>query len=300
MIGPGIHRLDKATYLSDPCERPSLSTSIARTLLSESPAIAWASSPRGGGLRDDPTAAMERGNAVEALLGLGDTELVCLPFAMPNAKGLDQPTNDELRLESAKEWKAQQEAAGRQVVKRADLEKWTNAATALRARLNDRGIFFDGESQLAMVWEEPGGVLARGRLDHVWMKQGIIRDLKVCESVNPKALARKFEDFGYDIQRAAYVRGFERLFPEFSGRTVFEFVFCEPEPPYEIVVCRANGEMRALGDYKWRRAVTLWGSCLAANRWPGYADGVIDIAPSTWALQDMVANGGGETLSEAA
>jgi hypothetical protein len=298
-IGVGLHRIGKAEYLADPCERPSLNPSTATAMLTTSPAKAREAHPRFGGKGKDPTEAMERGNAVEALLGAGDTDLVCLPDVLPNAKGIDVPTNDEFRMESAKEWKAGQEAQGRQVVKRAKLDEWTSAALAIGQKLQKQhGIDIGGaETQVTAVWEEKGGVLCRTRLDLLWLKAGIVRDLKVCESVHPDAIQAKFESFGYDVQRAAHISALETLYPELAGRITYEFIFCEPFPPYEIVIATADGEMRALGDFKWRRACELWRNCLTADKWPGYSDihggpsGRVSIGPKAWAMAKAIEKG---------
>lgn len=287
ILGPGFHRISKEHYLSDPCDRPSLSASIAHVLISESPSHAWACHPRGLALKEDPTRAMVQGTAVDSLLLGGDAELVCLPEELPNAKGALYPTNDELRLESAKEWAAGQRAAGRTVVKRAALEAAHRAADAIVAKLGKRGIALDGEHQVTAIWEDMG-VLCRGRLDHLVLDEALIYDVKVVDKAHPKKIERKMDAYGYDIQHAAYVRALEALRPDLAGRVRCKFLFVEAEPPHEVVVCRPDGELRALGDMKWRRALLKWGACLRTGVWPGYADGEIEIPALPWAMAQMM------------
>jgi hypothetical protein len=287
VLGPGFHRISKAHYLSDPCDRPSLSSSIAHLLISESPAHAWAAHPRGLAVKDDPTTAMVQGTAVDALLLGADTELVCLPEMMPDAKGTLCPTNDELRMNSAKAWADEQKAAGRQVIKRAALMQAERAAEAITAKLDRLKIYLQGEHQVTGIWED-SGVLCRMRLDHLVLSEGLIYDLKVVDRVHPRAIAQKMDRFGYDIQHAAYISGLQAIRPELAGRVRMKFIFCESEPPYDVVVCRPNGELRTIGDAKWARALMKWNEGLKTGAWPGHGDKEIEIAALPWAMNQLL------------
>lgn len=287
VLGPGFHRIGKDHYLSDPCERPSLSSGIARVIIDESPAHAWASHPRGLALRPDPTRSMVKGTAVDSLLLGGDNELVCLPVELPNAKGAMYPTNDKLLMDSAKVWAEEQLAAGRTVVKRVDLADAREACAAITERLAKLGVAFKGEHQVTGIWRD-GEVLCRMRLDHWDEQEAIIYDVKAVDDAHPKAIAKKMASMGYDIQHAAYVSGVEALRPDLAGRVRMKFVFVEPTPPYEVVLCHPDGELRTIGAWKWRRAVQTFGACLQAGRWPGYTDREIEIPALPWAMSQMM------------
>jgi hypothetical protein len=281
---PGFHSLTKSQYFADPCPKPSLTASIAHLLVTECPSKAWAAHPKGLGLRDDPTEAMERGSAVEQLLGIGDTDLVSLPHQLPDAKGNLVDTNDALHLRSAKEWKADAERSGKQVVKRSDLENWTKAAAEIKANLWKRYRFeFKGRPQRTIIWES-NGVWCRGKLDHEDVP--LIDDLKICETANPDAFAYKLDKFGYDIQSAAYLDGVATILPEYAGLLALRFIVCEPHPPYEVVMYRPDGEARALGDLKWSRAKKIWGDCLDSGDFYGYAreNQILETSVKPWSV----------------
>src|SRR4051812_44666757 len=108
-LGAGFHRIAKNEYLSDPCERPSLSSSIASLMLQRSPAHAFAAHPRLGGHRSDPTEAMLNGTLIDSLLCGGDTEIIESPY-------------DEYRTKEAREWRDATAATGKLAVKRKELE----------------------------------------------------------------------------------------------------------------------------------------------------------------------------------
>lgn len=269
-MNPGFYTIPDSEYFADPCPEPSLSASIAHRILQENPGKAWAHHPKGGRLSTEVTDPMRLGNLIEALIGLSDTPVVESPY-------------DDYRPKVAREWRDLQIAKGKIPVKSEILDPARNAAKAIKAKLEARGIRFTGQSQLAIVWKE-NGVWCRGKLDHLIVTSEIdtatIYDLKICKTVHPDSIAGKLTRYGYDIQRAAYVSGIETLRPELAGFVDFQFIFAEPEPPYDIVVCRPDGEGRALGNLKWKKAVNKWGECLASGIWPGYADDrVLEIAP---------------------
>lgn len=286
-LGPGLYReLSKADYLADPTETPSLSRSIAHTLVSRSPAHAWAAHPRGGNIRNGHTKATTEGTVIESLLLKSDEEFVYLPEMMANAKGTLVPTNDEYRLESAKQWRAAMEAAGKFPLQRDIMEACTNAAEMIRPRLEEQGVVFNGDSQVSGIWDEDNGVRCRMRLDHWKLADGVIYDLKKCRNAHPRAVQRTMIEDGLDIQAAAYTRGMERLVPGLAGRIQFVFVFVEIEPPFQVLVCKPAGSMRALGEHKWLKAVRTWGECLKTMEFPGYQlDGDIEAPP--WSLAEM-------------
>lgn len=278
----GFHRLSKEVYFKDPCPKPSLRAGLAHTILNETPSIAWAYYK---GLRQrDPTHAMERGTEIESILGIGDTELVCLPHELPNSKGVVVETNDEIRLDSAKEWVASQKAAGKQVIRRHELEEYKVTADAIKENLWKRYRFeFKGVSQLTAIWES-NAVWCRAKLDH--SDNPMLYDLKICETANPDTFASKMDRYGYDIQHAAYLDGCSTILPDLAGRLKLYFIVAEPHPPYEVVMIRPDAEARALGDLKWARAKQIWGDCLESGDFWGYDRGgqVIEVAAKPWTV----------------
>ena len=271
ILGPGFHSIDKAEYLADPCEAPSLSSSIAGLLISRSPAHAFAAHPRLGGHRSDPTAAMVNGTIIDSLLLGGDTELVESP-------------HEEYRTKEAKEWKSAVLASGKQPVKEKELRYAKQAAEAIRENLYTAGLSLDGEHQLTAIWDV-GDVRCRARLDHWKESEATIVDLKTADNASPSVLGRKMVDFGYAIQHAAYISAIETLRPELAGRVKFIFAFAETEPPYAVTIAHPAGTLRALGKWQWEKAVRIWGECLKSKRFPAYGSAEIEAPP--WAMAEM-------------
>lgn len=276
----GLHEgISHDEYFSDPCVRPSLSSSIAGVIADESPLHAWALHPRLGGQSRPGTASTERGSILhKLLLGRGQ----------------------EIIPVEARDWRTDKAKAQREAIRADDkipvladaFRDYERVTEILRVRIADHGIVFSrNNTELTMVWESDG-VLCRGRLDHFDRETFVIDDLKTCETAAPKKIRASMVNFGADVQHAAYTEGVGCVFPEAVGRVTMRYVFVEVEFPYDVVVAFPEGSMRELGERKWKRAKERWGPCLAAgteiSNWPGYSLTPVGIEAPAWALtQDM-------------
>lgn len=261
-------------YFAEPCAVPALSASIAHVLESESPLHAWARHPKLGSIKRPTTKALDNGSLSHALLlGAGkDIEIIDAADYRTNAA---KDARDAARLE------------GKIPVLGADYEEAEKKAEAIRLRFAEAGIVLGGESEVAAFWTEaaPSGavVQCRAMIDHLDLPT--VYDIKSIRSANPVQCRKHIEDYGYAIQRAAYVSAIETIRPELAGRVDFVFVFYELEPPHAVTPLRLSGAFRELGDRGWRRAVRRWEECLRTNVWPSYVDGIREIEPSKWALE---------------
>jgi hypothetical protein len=274
-------------YMSDAISPvPSLSASTAKLLVGRSPAHAWSAHPKGGRFRGETSEAMRTGTLLDSLLLGGDTELVVLPAMLPNAKKEMVPTNGKFLLQSAKDWRDAQLAAGKLPVDADEKKQAEESVAIIRENLLRDGVELDGENQVTLVWEE-GGVRCKGRMDHWREPELTFYDLKVLDCAHPKAVARKCIDFGWDIQAAAYTRALETLRPEWAGRVRFVILAVEHKPPHEVLVRNFAGTMRATGEHKWNMALKLWEEGLRARRWRGYVGMEAGLEAPAWALAEM-------------
>jgi len=265
-------------YHSDPLPTPSLSSSIAHTLVSRSPLHAWSQHPRLGGVPREPTKSLDRGSLSHALMLGAGKELAILDF-------------DDFRTKAAREARDAARAEGLLPVLLKDLDAAEAVAIELRKRFAEYGVALDGQKEIVVTWSETADdgseVLCRGMMDHVAIP--IIDDLKSCRSAHPLACQRHVDGYGYAIQHAAYVSAIEKLHPELAGRVSMRFVFYELEPPFAVTPVRLSGAFRELGHRRWRRAINAWARCLREARWPAYVDGWTELEPPPWALSQDVA-----------
>lgn len=265
----------EAEYHADPCDTPSLSASTAHTLLSRSPYHAWLEHPKLGGQRREQTRAMGGGTLVHALvIGAPNGELEIIDAA-------------DYKTKAAREARDAARAAGRTPILLHEHMAAELAAIRIRERMAAKGIVFDGQSEVKVSWSEGGDyglVRCRGMLDHV--KGNTIYDLKTISSADLRTITRHMGEYGYDVQRAAYLGAWEELHPELAGSLDFVFVFCETEPPYLVTPVRVDGMRAELGSMKWRRAVRTWEHCLRTNHWPDYSEGIATISARPWELDE--------------
>jgi hypothetical protein len=287
---PCFAHLSEDDYFGDKIASvPTLSQSVAHTLVTKSPKHAWLRHPRLGGQSGAPTRSMDKGS-------------LCHKLLLQAGKGFEVCRFDDWRTKAAQEQRKEVRAQGLTPVLQHEYDDANAAADAIRAQLKALGIVLDGESEVAAVWEETTddgeSVLCRGLLDHWSRAQATIFDLKMMsKSAHPVACATHMVGYGYDIQAAAYTNAVAKIHPELVGRLNFVFLFCEFDAPHVVTPATLAGSMRQLGDMRWRRAINSWAECLSADHWPGYTDQMVQLEAPAWALSREMELGLGEELS---
>lgn len=275
--------LSDADYFADNVlpDTPTLSQSIAKLLVDQSPLHAWAAHPRLGNCADrDSTKALDDGTLMHhMLLGTGEGSVVLIDA-------------DNFRTKAAQEARDLAIAAGKLPVLAHQHAALTAGVRMMRDRMADAGVDMDlfdaAQSEAGILWYEDG-VACRGRMDKLHVERRTIFDVKKSRSAHPLACARHMLAYGYDIQWAAYTSGLDQL-TEALGHVDMQFIFIEDKAPYAVTVGRPDGIMRELGSKKWKKAVAMWKDCLASGKWPGYATSTVNLEAPAWAIsQQMVA-----------
>lgn len=258
---PGIYDIPAAVYYADPCPAPSLSSSIARELLSASPHHAWYAHPRLNTDSEFERAESDKfdlGTAAHAYLLEGETGFVIV----------DAP---DWRTKSAQVKRAEARLAGKVPLlaeRWADVQAMALAARRQAARHEDPPLpLTNGRPEPSLVWRE-GDVWCRARLDWLHADQRTIDDYKTSAALaNPLSWTRTLFNMGYDVQAAFYLRGLRVL----TGiDATFRFVVQENYPPFALAVIALGPEAQALAERKVERAIGLWRECRATGTWPGY------------------------------
>jgi hypothetical protein len=282
---PGLYyNLPARDYHADPCVEPSLSSTVARTLVGRSAFHAWLEHPRLGGKAgaDKATKAMDTGSLVHALLS-GNTD------------EFEVGAYDSFRSNAAKEWRAGVEAQGKLAVLEAHLEAALPAANAIRKAVGegcspDQNPFLQGRPEVSAVWRAEAGCWCRARLDNLILVDpyATIHDWKTTEDASPGRLERHVVDMGYHVQAAFYKMAVEALRPDFQGRVSFVFYFVEMPTLSVVPMVLSEGFMH-LGARIVGRAIERFSHCLQTGVWPGYCpDGrAVELAPQDWYVRKM-------------
>ena len=244
------------------------SSSTAKTVISRSPAHAKAE------IEKKPTKEMDFGT-------------VCHRLVLGKGKDFEVLNFDSYRTDKAKNAREAARQAGKVPILVDAFERANVAAESVRVQLAERGIVLDGQSEVAISWEQEthlGTVACKSMFDHVWLDRGVILDLKITENAAPFAVERTAENLGYAIQFAAYTKALEALRPELVGRVQFLFAFCEADTPFAMNLARPDNVFAEIGERRWMRATTTWVECVMNNHWPAYGQGVNPLTAPPWAL----------------
>lgn len=257
---------------------PWLSQSIAHRMLDQTCLHAWTYHPLLGGVHRKATKAMDAGQILHTLL-------------LGKGKQLDIVDAKDWRTKAAQEARDNAVASGFVPVLRHEHDSVMDSLATIQANLAAAGIRLDGLKEVCVEWDEvgeSGPVLCRAMMDNVFLDDGLIIDVKKCESAHPRGSGRHMVEYGYDIQHAAYTSAIEHLRPELIGRARMEFAFIELVPPYAVLPARPNGIMRRLGEMKWKRAIKMWERCLITKVFPGYPTKTVDLEPMPWQMSDEI------------
>jgi len=271
----GIHSLTAAEYHADPAPTASLSSSIAKILLDQSPMHAWLAHPRLN-TRYEPgsSSRFDLGSAAHKMLLEGDDGTIIRVNA------------PDWRTKAAKEARDAAQACGQFAVlerQYADIVQMVTAARDFLARSELAGMLESGIAESSILWQE-SDMWCRCRPDLMSADQRVVLDYKTTASAAPDAFARQIGRMGYDLQAEFYLRGIESVVRR-TG-TVFVFLAQEIEPPYACSLMALSNAYRAVGGGKVKRALAIWERCVRSSNWPAYTNQILYCEPRPWDLAE--------------
>lgn len=266
--------MDDATYHADPAPEPSLSSTLARTVINQSPLHAWTMHPRlNPAYEPIEKKTFDIGRAAHrAVLGAGG-EYIEIPEDL-------LASNGAASTKAAREFIDAARAAGQTPLKAAEVAQIKAMAGHVHERLGQIAVRLDpGRSE----------VVAMAQIDGIWCRAMVdnapddprapLWDFKTTTDASPEACTRAVMNYGYDVQAAFYREVWRAATGE--DRT-FRFIFQEKTAPFEVCVIELDGEALAMATKKTARAREIWRNCLRSGHWPGYPAGVHQVALPTF------------------
>ena len=272
-----------ATYHADKTFNiPSLSGSLAKWLITDTPRHAWYScealNPK---FRRKHKGIYDRGSAAHALLLKSHDEIVRVGAI-------------DWRTQAARAVRDAAHASGKIPMLEEDFAELIEMRDAQHDQLDaleGGNPFWTGEPEVCMYWLDDfflNGkhykVRCRARLDWLNTEMENLVDVKTTElTANPEVWTRGYMwRIGAPYQAAFTRRGIRRLTqlgvlkmhdPDFL------FCVCESQPPYGVslisvpsdILCPYSDET---ADDRVVKAMATWQDCLDANEWPGYPPSV--------------------------
>ena len=265
----GIYDMPNDVYHSDPCPQPSASRSFLQTLVARSPSHAAIEHPRLNPdyVPDDKT-AFDFGSAAHDYFLEGGNKVCVLDFVDYRKKEAQEARDEALRqnkypilVGKFQDVKVMAEAAWQQIKTHADYP------TA----------FTNGKPEQSIIWEEDG-LWFRARPDYL-TNDGWLDDYKTTGVGGPDAwMHGTFFDKGYDLQAYMGLRGYKTV----TGKKPkgFRFWVQETEAPFNLYCVVPSDLTLETAQQKFLHAKELFGTCLRANRWPGYSNHAYVVEPN--------------------
>lgn len=272
---PGVYDITAEEYHADPCPEPSLSNSIAKILVSQTPRHAWQAHVRlNPAFEPEEESKFNLGKAGHSLM-LGDPQ----DFEIVDAS--------DWRTKDAKQARDNATLAGRIPILK---DQWVrtqmmvrSARSQLAAHEDAADAFTDGQPEKTLIWKE-GPVWCRARLD--WLpnnpkKHRVFDDYKTtAASAGPDEWSRVVYGCDFDMQSAFYRRGIKAL--GLCNDPLFRYIVQENYEPFALCAIALTPAAVDLAEHKVARALDIWGTCLKANVWPGYPNRTCYIDPPAW------------------
>lgn len=259
---PGIYtEFPTDAYFADPTPDPSLTQSIAKTLLNQSPRHAWFNSPRlNPNYKEPDEKKFDLGSAAHKhLIGRG-TDLGTIDA-------------DDYRTKAAQQAREAIIAAGMQPILAWQNERAVEMVQAIRRQLKAAGhseAFCDGDGEVMVAWRD-GDIWCRTLIDWLPRDKRIVWDLKTTTaSAAPHALPMKMAQEGWAVQAAMHERGLNLFDPDNAGRRKHRFVCVECEEPYALTITEIPESAMTMGRKMLEMAMYIWRDCILHDRWPGY------------------------------
>ena len=268
----GLHNLSSDIYHSDPCPQPSLSSSIANILITQSPLHAWMAHPRlnPNFQPEDVDSRMDIGSIAHAMLLERDESKVVVVSA------------PDWRTKAAREAREEAHAQGKHAIlehKYGAVQNMVKTAMSYIQTTELRNIFDTGIAEQSLFWQE-GETWCRARPDLLSADRRVCLDYKTTDSAAPDVFIRQIARMGYDTQAEFYLRS------ELMKNTTFVFLAQEITEPYSCSLISLSNAYREVGQAKVCRALRIWKECMDTNRWPAYPTSICYAEPSSYQLVD--------------
>jgi len=269
---PGIYAITAEEYHLDVCPSPSLSASIIKSLVNESPLHAWTKHPRlNPNVEREEAKHFDIGTLSHALLLEGRDVAVVIQAENYRTK-LAQEARDSAR------------AAGKCPILAHELPEIEAMILAARLQIDAHAeasdAFTNGKPEQTIVWQEPNGVWCRCRPDWLHDSLDVIDDYKTGSgSMHPAQISRNMFRDGWPITAAWYLRGL-RAVTGIDG--VYRFVCQETYAPHALSIVGCDPATLALANDQVEWAIDEFGRCLSTGTWLGYAARIAYPELPTW------------------
>ena len=167
-------------------------------------------------------------------------------------------------------------AEGKETISTQDAQIVKAIASAIRKNKSAHDLLKGTRRERPIFWEDDEGNKCKCRIDA--MKPGIIIDLKTTTDASTEAFTREAFKYGYDVQAAHYIEGYQAAN---GGKTpVWYFIAVEKAEPYAVNILKAGTDFIDHGAVTRRKLIQLLRKCQEADSFPDY--GINEIIMPKW------------------
>lgn len=264
----GFYRMHADAYHADPCPDASLSQSIAKLLIDQSPMHAWHAHPKlNPAFEPDRDKKFDLGTAAHRIIIGQGRDVIVIPF-------------DDYRKEAARACRDEALKTGHTPILKEQYDRVMMMVEAFHIFLDRHGLaapFREGEGEVCIAAPDETTWL-RSLVDWIEADGLTFDDYKTTDrSVAPHAIDRYADDSGWNVQAAMQDRILDLIEPESSGRRTFKFFAQEAYAPFACTVGVLGKDCLAIGHRKVQYAVDRWNACLKSGEWPSYEPAIVQI-----------------------
>ena len=280
ILGAGLHfDVPADVYFADPAPEISLTQSLAKIIIDQSPKHAAMAHPRLVAEVDarefEYDKARAIGNAAHKLMLGRGKEIAVIKRA-------------DFRSGAAKDDRDDALAAGLEPVLLHHFDIARAMVAAAQAQLlhieGARYCFFSsGHSEVVGVIQTDG-IWLRTMIDWISDNKRLVVDYKTgAQSASPHTIGKRMASDLWHLQAATHERVLDTIDPENAGRRRFLYVAQENEPPYALTVNEIGEAALTIGRKMLQYAVDTWRTCMEGNHWPAYPLRIIRPELPAWA-----------------
>lgn len=282
---PGFYDMKPEQYHADPCARPSLSSGIVSTIISDTLADARWKHPRLNPLlEEEDSTNYDLGSvAHELLLGRG-AGIVVIEADDWRKKDTQQQRDDAL-------------AANKQPCLLKVYEQATAMVSAARAQLaedeDNADAFTAGFAEQVAIASLPtvhGDLMCRVMMDWRMAARPAIYDYKTfAPGADPDRFVKYLFREGRDVQDPFYSMVLGAVLGLDWRAVEFRYVVQSPKPPYVLSVIELDEQARAFAHERATWAMEQWALAGRAGKWWGYRPRTHYVAPPSYEMMNWAA-----------
>lgn len=262
--------MDFPTYLSDPADEPSLTSSLIRQLLSTAPRKVWEETKRlNKDAKSKDRTAFDLGSAAHEYFTSDGVGVVELHF-------------DAYRSKDAKDARDKVRAEGKTPILTANMGHVRNMAAAAWEQMDQNKEEIKdlraADPETSIFWQEDG-VTCRARPDFYNIEADVMYHYKTTAVSLGNDLAKFAASQKWHHIAAHYAAAGQAL----TGRITRQvFIVQEVDEPHLLKTVELDATFIETGTMRRRRALYLWGRCLTNKMWPGFSSHTQKLEMPEW------------------